>query len=146
MTGNNFVKFFLRTPLYVFMGNTMLITVAGCKTGKKYTMPVGFYRDGNLLWILSSRDRTWWRNVTGGAEVTMRIRGRDVKGFAEAILDESEVTTQMMEYVRRIPMSARALQVRMVNGEPHLEDAARLAKERLFVRIKIQKKSIPLKS
>jgi len=49
MNGNNFVKFFLRTPLYVFMGDTMLIAVTGRKTGKKYTTPVGFYRDGNTL-------------------------------------------------------------------------------------------------
>ncbi len=39
MTGNDFVTFFLRTPLRVFMGNTMLITVTGCKTGRKYSTP-----------------------------------------------------------------------------------------------------------
>jgi deazaflavin-dependent oxidoreductase (nitroreductase family) len=138
MTGNDFVKFFLRTPLYVFMGDTMLITVTGRKTGKNYTTPVGFYRDGNFLWILTSRDRTWWRNVRNGAVVEMRIRGRDVSGFAEAVLDEETVSTQVMEYVRRIPISAKALGVRLrEDGEPHPEDAARLAEERLFVRIKL---------
>lgn len=137
MTGNDFVKFFLRTPLYVFFGDTMLITVTGCKTGKKYTTPVGFYCEGDTLWVLSSRKRTWWRNVKGGAEVEMHIRGKDVQGFAEAILDESAVTTQMMNYVRRIPKSARTLRVRVENGEPHPEDAARLAKERMFVQIKL---------
>lgn len=69
MTGNNFVKFFLRTPLYVFMGDTMLITVTGLKTGVKYTTPVGFYRDGDTLWIISSRDRTWWRNVVDEGKI-----------------------------------------------------------------------------
>lgn len=49
MTGNDFVKFFLCPPLHVFMGNTMRITVTGCKTGKKYSTPVGFYRDGDCL-------------------------------------------------------------------------------------------------
>jgi hypothetical protein len=49
MTGDDFVKFFLHIPLHVFLGNTMLITVTGCKTGRKYSMPVGFYReDGHL--------------------------------------------------------------------------------------------------
>lgn len=137
MTGNDFVKFFLRTPLYVFMGDTMLITVTGRKTGKKYTTPVGFYRDGDCLWILSSRDRTWWRNVCDGAKVEMRIHGKDMTGFAEAILDEKMVTVQVMEYVRRIPMSAKGLGVQMEKGEPHPEDAARLAKERMFVKIKL---------
>jgi deazaflavin-dependent oxidoreductase (nitroreductase family) len=119
------------------MGDTMLITVAGCKTGKKYTTPVGFYRDKDILWILSSRDRTWWRNLQGGADVEMRIRGKDVTGFAESLFDEKSVALQVMEYIRRIPVSAKSLGVRMKNGEPHPEDAARLAKERMFVRIKL---------
>ena len=137
MNGNDFVKFFLRTPLYVFMGNTMLITVTGRKTGVKYTTPVGFYRDGGILWVITNRGRTWWRNLKSGAEVELHIRGKDVTGFAEAILDEEAVATQVIEYVRQIPMSAKALGVRVENGEPHPEDAARLAKERLFVKIKL---------
>ena len=137
MDGNNFVKFFLQTPLHVFMGDTMLITVTGCKTGRKYTTPVGFYRDRDILWIISSRDRTWWRNVDGGADVEMRIHGKDVTGFAKAILDEETVAKQVLEYVRQIPMSAKAMGVRVENGEPHPEDAARLAKERLFVKVKL---------
>ena len=137
MAGNDFVKFFLRTPLYIFMGNTMLITVTGRKTGKKYTTPVGFYREGDSLWIISNRDRTWWRNVIGGTNVEMRIRGKEVTGFAEAVLDEEAVATQVLEYVRHIPMSAKALGVRVENGEPNSEDAARLAKERLFVKIRL---------
>jgi deazaflavin-dependent oxidoreductase (nitroreductase family) len=120
------------------MGDTMLITVTGRKTGKKYSTPVGFYRDGDTLWILSSRDRTWWRNVCDGAEVGMRIRGKEVRGFAEAVLDEKIVASQVIEYVRRIPMSAKPMGVRMENGEPHPEDAARLAIDRMFVKVKIK--------
>ena len=137
MTGNDFVKFFLRTPLYVFMGDTMLITVTGRKTGKKYITPVGFYRDGDFLWVITSRDRTWWRNVKDGADVEMRMRGKNVTGFAEAILDEDVVASQLGDYLKHIPMAANPMGVRMENGKPHPEDAARLAKERLFVRIKL---------
>jgi deazaflavin-dependent oxidoreductase (nitroreductase family) len=137
MTGKDFVKFFLRTPLHVFMGNTMLITVTGRKTGVKYTTPVGFYRNGDCIWVISSRNRTWWRNVCDGAEVELHIRGKDVKGFAEAILDEERVAAQVVDYVRHIPMSARALGVHVENGEPNREDAARLARERLFVKIRL---------
>jgi deazaflavin-dependent oxidoreductase (nitroreductase family) len=130
-----FMSFILRSPLYPLLGDTLLITVTGRKTGKKYTTPVGFYREGNFLWILSYRNRTWWRNVCGGANVEMHIRGKSKKAFAEAVLDEGEVTTRLIEYVRRIPMSAKPLGVRMENGEPHPEDAARLAKERMFVKV-----------
>jgi len=137
MTGNDFVKFFLRTPLYVFMGDTMLITVTGRNTGNKYTTPVGFYREGDSLWIISTRERTWWRNVRNGANVQMRIRGKDVSGFAEAILDEEAVAAQVIEYIRHIPMAAKGLGVRVENGKPHPKDAARLAMERMFVRVRL---------
>ena len=137
MTGNDFVKFFLRTPLYIFMGNTMLITVTGCKTGKKYTTPVGFYREGDTLWIISNRERTWWRNIKEDGEVEMRIRGKDVSGFAEVILDEGAVARQIGDYVKHILMAAKPLGVRVEKDGPNPEDAARLAKERVFVRIKL---------
>jgi deazaflavin-dependent oxidoreductase (nitroreductase family) len=135
MTGNDFVRFFLRTPLHIFMGNTMLITVTGCKTGREYITPVGFYREGDVLWVISSRDRTWWRNLKGGAVVEMRIHGKDVRGFAEAILDEDEVANRIGDYLKHIPLAAKALGARMENAVPNEDDVIRLAKEKLFVRI-----------
>ena len=87
--------------------------------------------------VISRRDRTWWRNLVGGADVEMRIRGKDVTGFAEAILDEEAVATQVVEYVRHIPMSAKAMGVQVKKGEPHPEDVASLAKDRLFVRVRL---------
>jgi len=134
---NPIMSFILRSPFHAMLGDTMLVTVTGRKSRKKYTTPVGFYRDSDILWIISSRDRTWWRNVQGGAQVEMRIHGKDVTGFAEAILDDERVTAQVRAYVRHIPMSAKGLGVRMENDEPHPEDAARLAKERMFVSVKL---------
>ena len=59
------------------LGDTRLITVTGRKTGRKYTTPVGYYQEGDTLWVISSRDRTWWRNATGGAQVDfIRTRTR----------------------------------------------------------------------
>jgi len=136
MTGNDFVKFFLRTPLRVFLGNTMLITVTGCKTGRKYSTPVGFYPEGETLWVISSRDRTWWRNIKNGATVSLLLKGKAVHAFAEAQLNEEDVKMRLMEYVQRQPLSTRSLGIRMENRIPNAEDVARVAKERLFVRIK----------
>jgi deazaflavin-dependent oxidoreductase (nitroreductase family) len=135
MTGNDFVTFFLRTPLHVFLGDTMLITVTGCKTGRKYSTPVGFYREGDMLWVISSRDRTWWRNIKNGAAVSLLLRGKAVHAFAEAQLNEEDVKIRLLEYVRHQPLSARSLGIRMENKVPNTEDVARVAKERLFVRI-----------
>ena len=107
MTGNDFVIFFLRTPLRVFMGNTMLITVTGRKTGRKYATPVGYYPEGDALWVISNRDRTWWRNVRNGANVSLLLKGKPVQAFAQAELDEKEVETHLLSY----PSNANAGQV-----------------------------------
>jgi len=137
MIGNAFVKFFLKTPLQALLGDTMLITVTGRKTGRAYTTPVGFFRDGNSLWVLTARDRTWWRNVCGGAKVKLLLHGHEKEGIAQAVLDEATVALQIGDYVRRIPMSARSLGIRIENGIVDAEDSKRLAKERLFVRIEL---------
>jgi len=136
MTGNDFVTFFLRTPLHVFLGNTMLITVTGCKTGKLYSTPVGFFKAGEDLWVLTNRDRTWWRNVTGGAEVSLLIKGKTLLARAEAELDETDVEVQLCEYIRQIPMAARSLGIRVENKTPNRDDVARVAQDRLFVKIR----------
>ncbi|HSL30504.1 MAG TPA: nitroreductase/quinone reductase family protein [Anaerolineales bacterium] len=137
MTGNDFVTFFLRTPLHVFLGNTMLITVTGRKSGKPYSTPVGFYRKGSDLWILTSRERTWWRNVRHGAPVSLLLHGRVMKAYAEAELDERTVEERLCDYVRHVPMSARSLGIRMQQGAPLSQDISRIAKEKLFVKVSI---------
>ena len=136
MTGNDFVTFFLRTPLHVFLGNTMLITVTGSRTGKQYSTPVGFYQKGEELWILTNRDRTWWRNVKGGAEVSLLIKGKTLRARAEAELDERAVEAHLGEYLRQIPMAARSMGIRVENKTPNREDLARIAKDRLFVKVR----------
>ena len=139
MSGNDFVKFFLRTPLHVFMGNTMLITVTGSKTARKYSTPVGFYRDGDCLWVLTSRDRTWWRNVKTGADVSLLLHGKNVDAFAQAELDEKTVEARMLEYIRHIPMAARSLGIQMENKTPNAQDISHVAKSRLFVKVKLSR-------
>jgi hypothetical protein len=135
MKANDFVAFALKSPLQVMMGNTMLLTVTGRKTGNKIQLPVNYYREGNSLWIISSRDRTWWRNLALGGEVEMLLHGRQLKGYGEAILDESAVGTQLGQYVHHIPMAARSLGLRIEDSVPNADDVARLSREKLFVRI-----------
>jgi len=91
MKANDFVKLILRSPLHGLVGNTMLITVAGRKSGKSITAPVNYCRNGNTLWVLSTRTRKWWRNITPGSRVQVRLHGRDLSGTAEVLLDESAV-------------------------------------------------------
>lgn len=138
MTGNDFMSWVLRSPFHVMLSNgMMLITVTGCKTGKTYTTPVGYYQEDGYLWVITSRDRTWWRNLQGGADVDLLLKRKPIKGFAEIELDGKAVETCMFEYIQHIPQSAKPLGIRVENKILNAEDVARTAKDRLFVKIKL---------
>ena len=77
-------------------GQLALITVTGKKTGREYTFPVSYTRDGELVKVdvgWPERKR-WWRNLREpGAEVKIRIGGRDYVGHAVAHGDEEQGVT-----------------------------------------------------
>ena len=137
MNGNTFISWVLRSPVHGLLSNgMMLITVTGRKTGKKYTTPVGYYQQDGCLWVITSRDRQWWRNVKNGAEVSLLLKKKPAQGFAEAELDAQAVEAHMFEYIKHVPMAAKPLGIRMENNTANAEDVARSARDRLFVKIK----------
>ncbi len=138
MNGNDFMAWVLRSPLHGMLSNgMMLITITGRKTGKTYTTPVGYYVEGEYLWVITSRERRWWKNLQGGAKVDLLLKRKPVQGFADVELDEKSVLARMSEYLRHIPQAAKQMKVRMENGKPNQEDVAATAKNRLFVKIKV---------
>jgi len=145
VNGNDFVKLILESPLHDLMGNTMLITVTGRKTGRKITVPVNYYRDMDELWVMTSRSRKWWQNLRQGANVHLLLHGKNMDGFAQVILDDMLVTAQIADYVKHIPMSAKVLGVRIQDGVANCEDTARVAKQRLFLKICLQCLDVPNK-
>ena len=139
MNGNDFMVWVLRSPIHSLLSNgMMLISMTGRKTGKKITTPVGYYRVGDYLWVITSRERKWWRNLQGGAPVDLLLKRKPVQGFAEVELEEEAVEMRMVEYLRHIPQAASRMGVRVQAQTPNSEDIARTAKDRLFVRIKLK--------
>jgi F420H(2)-dependent quinone reductase len=138
MTGNDFMSWVLRSPFHGVLSNEMmLITVTGRKTGKKITLPVGYYCEDGYLWIITNRNRTWWRNLRDGAQVDLLLKRKLIKAFAETDLDEKCVEARMVEYLQRVPQAAKRMKIRMEAGKPNLADICTTAKDRLFVKIKI---------
>ena len=137
MNGNDFMSWVLRSPVHgILSDGMMLLTVTGRKTGQKYTLPVGYYRENGYLWVITSRDRTWWKNLRGGADVELLLKRKPVAAFAEPELDEKAVEARMYDYVKFVPRAAKPLGIRIENGIANAEDIARTAKDRLFVKIK----------
>lgn len=139
MNGNSFVKFILRSPLHGLIDTgVMLITVKGRKSGKPISTPVNYVPTGDTLAIVSLRERTWWRNLRGGAPVTVRVEGKDAAGRGEVIESDAEVAASLIEYLARAPQVAKYFQVRLnPDGSPNGDDAARAARSRVMVRVRL---------
>ena len=136
---NPFMIWLLRSPLHGMAGKgLMLISVTGCKSGKPYTTPINYVRASDRLMATSTRDRTWWRNLRGGAPVTLRLEGREVKGFGEVFVDEASVAEHLARYFGCAPQYARLFNVRLESdGKPNGEDVARAARERVFIEVQL---------
>jgi hypothetical protein len=91
---NPFVRAILRSPLHGLLSKqVMLLTYTGRKTAKRYTIPVGYARDGETLVVFSSR--AWRRNLRGGAPVEVRLQGRLHTGTGVPIEDPDEVADEV---------------------------------------------------
>jgi len=120
---NPAMRVILRSPLHALVsGSTMLVTVTGRRSGQTYTTPVNYVREGDTVTVFSWRDRTWWRNLRGGAPVTLRLRGRDLRGTGEVAAVGGEAVAAALTRLR-----------------PRLSPAtaSRLARDGVMIRIRL---------
>jgi hypothetical protein len=67
------------------------ISYVGRKSGRQFTLPIGYRRDGNEVTIPVSMpdQKVWWRNFLGaGAPLSIRLDGTDRTGHAVATRDD----------------------------------------------------------
>ena len=135
---NPIMMWLLHSPLHgMLSGSTMIITYTGRKSGKTFSTPVNYVRDGDVLWTISFRHRTWWRSLHDSL-VTLRIQGKDVTGVATAIMDQQEVADCLMVHLRKAPQVAKYIGVALdASGQPKPQDVAEAAKTRVMVRVQL---------
>lgn len=108
---NPLVVRLLRSPLHrVIGGGLMLVTVTGRRTGRRYTIPVGYQRDGDVLHVLVSKARRkqWWRNFRTPAALEVELRGERFAATGHVVDPRSERFFAVVEAtLRRLPMLAR---------------------------------------
>ena len=117
-------------------GSIALLMISGRKSGRVFTIPVNYIRDGKTLWVVSDRQRTWWRNLQGGAplEVTLARKIRRARG--EVILHAREVAHALAECFKKSPGMAKHLKVKIDReGNPDLTDLGAAARRCVFVKI-----------
>jgi deazaflavin-dependent oxidoreductase (nitroreductase family) len=136
---NPLMIWLLRSPFHgVIDKGIMLVRVTGRKSGKVFSTPVNYLRDRDILWVISLRDRTWWRNLKGGAPVSVLLAGREYKGRGEAIVDEKTVAESLVAYFRKAPQYAKYFKVSLdPSGRPDPIDCMRAAQERVMIKIEL---------
>ncbi|MEJ7901511.1 MAG: nitroreductase/quinone reductase family protein [Thermomicrobiales bacterium] len=83
---NPVVRALLRSPLHALLSRSvMLITVIGRRSGRSYTLPVQYARQGDAVYVYSPGDRRWWRNLDEGEPVTARIDNESLTGVGEIL-------------------------------------------------------------
>ena len=82
--GNVLVGAVLSSPFHALLDRrTALLTITGRRSGRRFQVPVEYSRDGHVVHVISRADRRWWRNLTGGARLSIRIGGVDYPAFGE---------------------------------------------------------------
>jgi hypothetical protein len=112
---NPIVRFLLRSPIHRFWsGSLMLITFTGRKSGKSFTTPVRYVCVGDAVRCFSSSQGLWWRNLVGGAEVVLRLRGCDQTHLASVLRDDPEqIREALSHYLALFPQDAAYHDIRL---------------------------------
>jgi deazaflavin-dependent oxidoreductase (nitroreductase family) len=139
---NPIVRLILRSPLHLLLSAAvMLITVRGRKSGKEYTIPVQYVQSQDDVYVVpgTPERKTWWRNLRGGAPVSVRLRGRDLNAQAAVLAGEADraaIAEALRQFLRRFPAAARSYQVRrMPDGMFNAEDIQAAASRLIVVRL-----------
>lgn len=142
---NPLISGLLRTPVlhWLLSPGIMLITVTGRRSGRRYTIPVGYRLQGNDVTVMVSeaRKKQWWRNYREPAAVALRLRGRQRRGTAEVVPPGSPEFRRRAEWLlRRVPGLPRVFGIEL-DRQSGLSDAqvAHLGREAALVRIELER-------
>lgn len=135
--GNSIMKALINSPLHGILGEGMaVITVTGSITGRLISTPINVAREGEVYTAISSRERTWWRNLRGGAVAELRTTGKTMKVRGEVIEAVEGVNETLAQYFQAHPAVVKYYKIRTdANGGLDAGDLQRICGERVVIRL-----------
>jgi len=107
----------LRSPFHRLLSNNlMLLSFKGHKSGKRYTIPVGYQQKGDRLYVFSHAG--WWKNLLGTA-VAVRLRGKTMRGTARRLEDRQQIAELVRTMVAQRGEKMAARMGLMEYADPH---------------------------
>ena len=105
---NPVVRSLLRSRMHgPWSKSLLLITFTGRKSGRVFTTPVRYVREGETIRCFTSSENQWGRNLRGGADVILRITGQEASYHATVIENDPEETRKWLQYyLAKFPQDA----------------------------------------
>ena len=128
----------LRSPLHAMLSSRfILLSFRGRKSGKRYTLVVGYMREGDEIEVISPR--SWWKNLRGeNASVRILLQGKWRNGIAEAFHGDEVVVDATLRFMQKSPSLIRMYHIALdSNGQPKRESVRQATRNNALVRIRL---------
>lgn len=133
---NAMMKFILRSPFHGLVSKTItVISFTGRKSGKAYSTPVSYSQNGSTVTIFTHGE--WWKNLSGGQAVGLRIRGKDYTGQADVtVADKVAKAEGLTEHLKVVRSDAKFYGVTFDEaGEPHKDEIEKAVDDVVMIRV-----------
>ena len=133
---NPVMEVMLKSPVHkVVSDGILIITFKGIKSGKEYSTPISYFMENGTAYCFTHAQ--WWKNLAQGAEVKVRLKGEDYKGYALAEAEDmAQKTKAMRTMVIAKPQEAGFYNVTFdPDGGPVEEEVIKAAEEAVLIRI-----------
>lgn len=105
------MKFLLKRNLMGPAGKVLMVIITtGRKTGKHFSTPIGYVRDGStILTFTMGATSNWFKNVLKNPEATLIIKGKPVsaRGMPVDMSNDREVLRVLEVYKRERPQDIK---------------------------------------
>lgn len=131
---NRFMGAWLRSRWHQPLSSSMMVlTFEGARSGRTYSFPVGYAEDGEGLVTFTRFG--WWKNFREERPVSLRLRGREVRGAAVAVSDPDVVAERLAYYLGRNPHDGKYFGVRVDrDGRTDPDELVRAAARLVLIR------------
>lgn len=136
---NPIVTGVLRSPMHALASaNLCVFSYRGRRSGKSYTTPLSYMREGSTVRLLSSHNTRWWNNfLDEAADVEVILAGKTFRGRAVTRVEDSEAfRAGIHSFLTAVPRDARVYGIKLDSDrKPREEDIAKAAGHVVLVEI-----------
>ena len=140
-TLNPVVTGLLRSPIHgIASANLCVFSYRRRRSGKSYSTPLSFMREGSTVRLLSSHNTRWWHNfLDEPVDVEIEIARENFRGQAKTIVEDGDAFRDgVRSFLTAVPRDARVYGIKLdSNRKPREEDIASAAGHVVLVEIEL---------